>query len=158
MPIPPLRLEHYFFEEISVATSLDESSLEAVPDDAVHAEAEFLANCEEPSLFQVVLRVSTSPKAKNLPYAVTLKARGLFKITDPQIAQKERDALITNGAAAILYGAARELLVSLTSRGPARPFILPSWFFKPQQLERAQTAKSGKKPARKAPVRGSKAK
>ena len=84
---------------------------------------------ETPNRFQVVLRLKLlSPEGKKAAYTGEIHAVGLFKVVDKWPKDKVEQLVEANGSA-LLYGAIRELLINLTSRGPWPVVVLNSVTF-----------------------------
>ena len=69
------------------------------------------------------------------PYSYKLVVEGFFKIIDSSIDDRTRSAYVTNAGPSILFGAAREFLLQLTSRGPHEAPGLPMIAFPSGSLE-----------------------
>lgn len=129
-----LLLEHYFVEEASVVAVLDAEECREDSPPPVTRRA-YAAAPDDPGLFQVRLTVEVGHgDGHSGPYRVRVALRGLFRVDDGVTDRKIRDALLSNTAPSILYGAARELVMTLTGRGPHPPLLLPAEVFAPRKL------------------------
>lgn len=72
--------------------------------------------------------VSVSDEEKRCPYAVEIKAAGLFTV-DETIAEDKREAFVYESGAAMVYGAIREMVATITGRSVHGPFTLPTASF-----------------------------
>lgn len=130
-----LLLEHYFVEEVSVAAVLDDTPGCSDAPEPVTRRAYAVAP-DDPHLFQVRLTVDIGrDSGAKSPYRIRLALRGIFRLHGSITEKKLRDALLSNTAPSILYGAARELVLGITGRGPHPPVLLPAEVFPPETLE-----------------------
>lgn len=132
-----LLLEHYFVEELSVTANVDaDPAIFADWQPEPTTERDYASSPDDLRLHQVRLTVTVGhddPGAA--PYRVRLALRGIFRL-DPSVEDKRlRDGLLTNTAPSILYGAAREVVLATTARGPFPPVLLPAEVFQPQVLD-----------------------
>jgi preprotein translocase subunit SecB len=134
----PVRLEHYHLTTLSLtpveeyAPSFDEGIYPRFAD----AEFSIGVRLGEPGedaakQFLVHLDLAAKPKAgAAFPYQFALGADAIVSFhgadSDPA---KVRDLVLVNGAS-LLYGALREVLLTLTSRFPNGPLMLPSADFR----------------------------
>jgi preprotein translocase subunit SecB len=124
----PLQLEEYFFPHVKVS-----ADPEAVGPDGT-AKCDFGINvnsiktADETGSFQVSLVISSSPESEKqrIPYSIELAVIGFFRVSpdwpDPH-------KLLEINGASILYAAAREFIITITSRGPWGAFMLPTASF-----------------------------
>jgi preprotein translocase subunit SecB len=101
--------------------------------------------------YRLELRVTNGEEEKNnpLPYHFDVTLVGFFRLMGMKTTPHIEPAMIRN-AAMILYSSARELLASVTGRGPFPAIVLPTVFFDPSG--EATPAKKPRK-AIKAPKR-----
>lgn len=133
----PIDLKSYFFPFVQVAADPECSmdNLEISPEIEVKSSVE---RDENNGIYQVTLSISVIPddEESRLPYNIELIAVGLFSVTE-QVDDPIR-MLKINGAS-ILYSAAREFIITITSRGPWPHFVLPTAsFFYPKSEEGKQ--------------------
>lgn len=148
-----LQLETYVFEEISVRSNRDAPG-DAVPD--VSAEPEFLRHETDPALYQVRLTIACGgDEGAPTPYTVRAVVRGLFRIDLDRTDAQSRNMLISNTSVSLLYGAARDFIMTVTARGPFEPLLLPAVFFpvKPIIEDDEAPEPPGNAPKKKAPGR-----
>lgn len=130
----PIDLKSYFFPFVQVAADpeFNEEQQEISPDIEVKSAVE---HDESNGIYQVTLSITVLPETEEakLPYGIELIAVGLFTVID-KVEDPVR-MLKINGAS-ILYSAAREFLITITSRGPWPSFVLPTAsFYYPQKQE-----------------------
>jgi preprotein translocase subunit SecB len=83
---------------------------------------------------QIRLKVRFQPTREgNAPYTFRIELLGFFNASATAKSTDPLSLLRVNGSA-ILFGAARQLVASVTSRGPFRGILLPSISFIPDAL------------------------
>lgn len=140
----PLELKEYFFPVIQAVADPDATENDRDFDLTVNVA---LARNAEEELYQVTLNIeSIAGEGKKQQYQVSMSVVGIFTVS-PSF--PEPDKLLYINGASILYGAARELLITVTSRGPWPEITLPTFSFKDQynqkvkkQLEKSATRNS----------------
>jgi preprotein translocase subunit SecB len=129
----PLLLERYHFTKLHLDV-LDGELADDGPND-LQVETDFRLHSTDSSRFLVELTLGMhGMPSRPGSYEVSLVVQGFFAFIDSEIPSEQRDALISNAAPTILYGAAREMIVGLTSRGPFPALILPSVRFPMKKL------------------------
>lgn len=162
----PLQLEGYLVTELSFKAQPDfEYDLEnplttVMPSDltvqvalAAHQDDRLRRNCD----LTIELADATGNKS---PYIFRTVFTGFFRISE-HYPTDQVDLMFATNAPALLYSAARELLATVTGRGPYPSITLPSVTFLPSLTEAAgqkQGAASGARPARKKTTAKSKTK
>lgn len=136
----PLEIISYFFPSVSVAADpqFNPEDKRFEPDLKVKVGVE---RENDNNSYQVALDISFEPESeeKSYPYSVHLVAIGIFKVA-PDFPDPEKLLRITG--ASIIYGAAREFVITITSRGPWGPVMLPSIsFMQPEDLSKKTTGK-----------------
>lgn len=150
MKTPPLRIEFYYFPEITVHTR------QGVPTDQLNPESVGYEFDLEPGIFQsaddalcykVDLRIRTKDVSGKInPYDLNVLVSGFFHL-DEQVPTEKRDGTMLILGPNILYGAAREFLFQLTSRGPFPPLWLPTTSFVPDPVTPTQVKDGALPPA-----------
>jgi preprotein translocase subunit SecB len=99
---------------------------------------------KDPTRFMVVLRIESDEESSLSPYLFDVTLVGYFRSErKPSVAL--RPHLVSN-AAMILYSSARELLASITGRGPYPAIVLPTMYFDPEkQLQEQAIARKRSK-------------
>lgn len=125
----PLQLERYFFSKIQIDAHLDGDPKVA---NIMDSEVETGQALENSRRFQVVLRLKLrAPEKRQTTYTGEFHAVGFFHVVDDW-PEKALSQLVETNGAALLYGAIRETLCNLTSRGPWPAITLKSvTFIKP---------------------------
>jgi len=141
MNIAPLQPRGIVFEEVSIKVVPDENNNLVLADqfdfggvnircDVGHARiSDDQSNISDSTMWVSVDIFLTNETGKKAPYSVHVGAKGAFewvgKKNDPV---ETLDLIVVNGAS-ILYGAIREMVSNVTSRGMAGPLLLPSLSF-----------------------------
>lgn len=123
----PLRLERHFFTKIHLDTHPD-----GVPEGAhnLNCAVETARHTEDATRFQVTLKLAFSAQpGTKVYYSGEIHAVGLFKVDTASWPQDRIMELVETNGPALLYGAIRELLLNLTSRGPWPILLLQSVTF-----------------------------
>jgi len=139
---PPLTVKEYFFPFVQV--SADPEFTPGDPVEQIDFETKVgVDHNPENGLYQVNLEITALPEneKKRTPYAIHLIVVGLFTVSD-KIEDPVKLLQITG--ASILYSAAREFLITITSRGPWAPFFLPTISFLPSPTESNELVKPTK--------------
>jgi preprotein translocase subunit SecB len=134
MQLSPLILKGYIITELSVKAQIPRSS-----EEARKAIDSATANCatsvqvgkneDNPRQWKVSLRIAYHPTAKDFsPYSIDAELLGLFEV-DKVVEDDKVQNLVLANAPTILYGAARELILLITGRGPMPAVMLPSGTF-----------------------------
>lgn len=141
----PLQLESYFLNELFFSV---ESPLLDIPEsDVKYPSVQFQVNVdsnpmgEDSRRWRCELAIqSRREEGEQLPYQFRVSMIGFFQISKEWPEEKVEMVARVNGPA-LLYSAAREILISVTGRGVFPPFILPSVTFIP--LAAASAPKEG---------------
>lgn len=124
---PPLRLDEHYFEQIEVRFNPDYSEDNGLKDDGqnrLRVEVQIQKNVENACQFKLDLLVSNDLPDSTHSYLFTFRVVGIFTIQEDKLGAAG-DLLRLTGAA-ILYGAAREMLILLSGRGPLPAIQLPT--------------------------------
>ncbi len=133
MQASPLQLEGYFLKDLSFSLA---DTLKAMPSasakyDAVgiKVDADTTIYDKDPLKWRCELTVESSGESdRRPPYTFRITFIGFFRVSKGYPAERVEVMARTN-APAVLYSAAREALVPLTSRGPYAAIVLPSVTF-----------------------------
>lgn len=143
----PLEISSYFYPAVTVAA---DAEFEPGKDTATpNIEVKVSVDHVENNTYQVGLEIALGPEndEKRQPYAIELIAIGIFHV-DPDFPDPEK--LLRLNGAAILYGAAREFIITITSRGPWGPVTIPSIsFLRSEDIKPNEATKKPKKKAKK---------
>lgn len=128
-----LRLEHYNLMHLHLEPVLEAESAalgsyadfeKATLGSSIQFSPVELPNGE--SHYSVDLTLTAGPKEgqSNFPYRLKIQLLGIFDGRD--LPEEKREALVAVNGASMLYGVAREVLLSLTSRSVGGPVMLPT--------------------------------
>lgn len=122
----PLELERYFFAKVQLEanTQGDPKAGNQIQSQVQVGQAE-----RDPLRYQVSLTLKLLAEEKGTPcYTGEFHAVGFFKVAE-HWPEKQRIQLVETNGAALLYGSLRELIITLTARGPWPPVTLRSVTF-----------------------------
>ena len=126
----PLHLKHYFFTRIHLDACEDPTCVENEGMGALKTQIQCQPHNEDPLRWMVTLGVKLEDESEGQcsPYTADFEAVGLFTV-DEGFPEERRTALVQANAPAVLFGAIREMLTNLTSRGPYNPINLKTVTF-----------------------------
>ncbi len=131
----PLKLLRYAIEEFSVEAPFPKDAKELKDLDCLHEQdVSFFSDKRDPNIVRVNMQLSI--KAKNTKLIYKLKLSGFFSIEERD--EDRKAALITNGAPTILYGIAREIILSFSFKTVYPPIVLQPVFFSPQRAKKEE--------------------
>ena len=93
-------------------------------------------NTKDPTKFRMMLRVTSDEKKDETPYTFDLQLLGYFSVPDVE-PFFGMDVWVYRSAIMILYSTAREVIASVTGRGPFPALILPTLTFDLTESARA---------------------
>jgi preprotein translocase subunit SecB len=135
MKTSPLQLERYFFSKIELNAHTD---ADPKAEHTLQCGVEIGEAVDNPQRFQVTLQLKLlGPEKAKTRYTGEFHAVGFFRVLDAWPKDRKMQLVETNGPA-MLYGALREMIYTLTSRGPWHAVTLKSVTF----LNSAEEAKS----------------
>ncbi len=140
MVSPQLRVKEYFFPYVRVAADPEFDPKQNEPTSGLQTKVHLDKDSED-NLYQITLEISVEPEneERRIPYKINLVAVGLFMV-DEKVEDPEK--LLRINASSILFSAAREYLITITSRGPWPPLFLPTISFlenkKDEPIERTK--------------------
>ncbi len=119
----PLRLDSYFFPVVQVVANPNYRDSEKQQEQPFKIVPSVVKNGEN-GLYQVSVEISLLQEEEKspVPYSIHLVAFGFFAV-QPDWPEPEK-LLFINGST-ILYAAAREFLITISSRGPWSAVTLP---------------------------------
>jgi preprotein translocase subunit SecB len=143
--LSPLQLKAHRFTQLHL-----EAVTQGVPGAPVDLENKLtwgrLAN--SPNEWRVELHVSFAPsETQPGPYKGSADVIGFFEVAESW-PEENRETLVTVNGASLLYGAIREMILTMSARCSHGEFLLPTLRFSPQeQVSAPKTTK--KKPTKK---------
>ena len=150
MQLSPLILKQYFLTSFSIKAAIpdvasqdDMVKLMAGSHSNITTQVETAKNEDNSRLWKVVLKLMVRPSEGSTfcPYVIDAELLGFFEVHQDVDESAIIDIVTCNGPA-ILFGAARELILFNTGRGPMPPFMLPSVTFIDQSIENRKKAAS----------------
>jgi len=125
MQSSPLHLENYFFTRIHLDACEDPACQKAEGSGQLKTQTRCQPHNNEPLRWMVTLNLSIDQEteAPCPPYTVEFEVVGFFKV-DESFPEEKRASLVKANAPAVLFGAVREMLTTLTLRGPYPPINL----------------------------------
>lgn len=142
----PLRLSRYFFNKIRCEADLDYEGPDLGSDVKyeVKVRSHAASRKENKRDWVVILDIHVFTNEKPGPYEIDLQVTGFFDVL-PDFPNDNVNDLIQITGASILYSAAREFVLGITSRGPWEPVLLPAIsFMKPDQQEEPKPKRTRK--------------
>jgi preprotein translocase subunit SecB len=142
----PLRIKNYFVTSLSVEANPAEDGAKSPLEDGVVTvtRVETAQHAENKRNWKVALQVNCTPTEKNVcAYEAAVELVGFFEI-DKELSEDRIGDVVAANAPAVLYSAAREIILLITGRGPFPPFALPSATFideTPSSKKRAEESK-----------------
>ena len=138
MILSPLFLKHYFIANLSVKANPDFASFTdakqfqhaiETAEGNLGAEVEIAKNPENDRDWKVGLKIHhASSGEKFCAYFIDIELVGFFEMHS-SVPSEKVPALVAANAPALLFSAARELVMLITGRGPLPPLCLPSVTF-----------------------------
>ena len=148
MNASPLQLDHYFFAEMHCKASPEPPDHDVDnfgPVDPAHfsTEVRMFKGESDPNSYQIQLAVKTvEESAPDAAYDLLLHIIGYFRV-DPDYEHERLEHLVQINGASVLYSAARDFVLTLTSRGPWGPLMLPTVNFRVGQSKAVKTVADG---------------
>jgi preprotein translocase subunit SecB len=128
----PLQLERHFFTKVALDSHPDGQPGVA---NILQCEMEMGQAADNDRRFQITLRLKLLPDPEKQPfYTGEIHAVGIFLVAETWPANEVNRLVEANGTT-LLYGAIRELLLNLTSRGPWPSVGFTSLSFVPTNKE-----------------------
>jgi preprotein translocase subunit SecB len=131
MKAAPITLESYCVTEVTLTANEDFDPTKA-PDldlESFKITPAYLSDEKDKRRWQVTLRIQHqfTPEAP-APYAFALALAGLFAV-HPDVPEEMIERVVKSNGSSMLYGAAREIIRSITAQAPFGQVILPSLSF-----------------------------
>jgi preprotein translocase subunit SecB len=132
--MPPFRIVDYIFPEVECSACLDFPSDNSAQDDPmVNIDATQAVKQDDENMHRLSLEIRFGGDDRTVPYRGRVKVVGIFEVR-PDCPDKDEIVRINGGS--LLYSAAREFVLSITSRGPNPPLLLPTIRFLPEDEEK----------------------
>jgi preprotein translocase subunit SecB len=135
----PLQLKHYHFISLALSASQDYDAANqtaagpypSFDNIQLHPEVTLFSNSDDDECEPYLVRLSINYKPENgeFPYSFDAVIEGIFEIIESAGIEDCKKTVVINGAS-MLYSAAREQLMALSSRHIHGPMLLPSLDFR----------------------------
>ena len=154
MSLPALRLDGYFYER--VALEADPAwPADKKPVTGVNVRVEVGQHKNNPTRWRAIMDVVAQPdqKGQAIPYNIALRCQGFFTVEPAEGLQTDARTLVQITGASMLYSAARDMVLTLSSRSRFGPVLLPTVSFlkpdgatprKPHRQSKGNGAKTGR--------------
>lgn len=126
----PLQLDGYVFTKLLVEANTDFDPEKQ--QDIGQSDIDFSMGIavskdkDNPNLYQIEIKIENlHSKTITLPYTIEAKVVGVFSV-DPKFKHDDLDRLVQINGASMLFGAAREQILTITGRGPFGSLKLPT--------------------------------
>lgn len=144
----PIKLDESFFPVVQVVADPSAEDNEHELDYKIEVS---LSHDKEKKLYQVAIEITSNQDDKSQQYVINVVAIGIFRV-DKRF--KDINKMLYINGASMLYSAAREFLITITSRGPWGAVTLPTHSFLEQFKNEAknmtkQTKKTSKKSSKR---------
>jgi preprotein translocase subunit SecB len=126
-PLSPLQLKEHRFTHLRV-TSIEGGSPTAEPSLKPGIWYESVPNTADQWKLVLTLQLASADPAKPYAYEAEIKIQGLVQVKDGFMQAKKEQLALVNGLS-ILYSAAREMLLNITSRSAYGAVSLPTLSF-----------------------------
>ncbi len=125
-----LELEEYYFTHIQILTNPQHDPEHNINKYDLSTEVNLIKSRQQQREYRLELSISNTQgyQKYNIPYHINLSMIGYFTI-HPDIPQHQWDDFIATNGTMMLYSAARELVLSNTSRSVWGAFLLPTVTF-----------------------------
>lgn len=136
----PFTLERAFFRKIAIEASLEKG---AVPPKNIKTKIKTAKARSDPLRFQIILTITLAKDSQNpAGYYGDVELVGLFRISE-KISADDRERMTAIHGATLLFGMAREMICTITARGPWPMLVLPVVSFAGlKKSDKDQTASS----------------
>lgn len=133
----PLTVVDYFFPFVQVSADPEFAKEEEQEPSIEYKTKISIDSAPDNDVYQVSLEITAMPENENekIPYAIHLIAIGLFRVDENW---DDKNKLLRVNGASILYSAAREFLITISSRGPWPPAVLPTTSFLPPEKKESK--------------------
>ena len=130
MKSSPLKVKNYFVTGLSVKANpiVEGTQIPLAGTPNVVTKVEAAQHADNKRDWKVAFQLNCEPTEKIGSYVVSMELIGFFEVDNDLPEDRIGDVVAAN-APAILYSAARELILLITGRGPFPPLSLPSATF-----------------------------
>lgn len=134
-----LQIKNYFLTHLDFSANQDfdpESSMDLAFDDIEIGFEKNPLNEGARREWEVTLSVQCNPaRGKNIPYAFAAQIVGFFEVSN-KVEDEAIEFYLDTNATSVLYSTLRELISTVTAKGPFTPLLLPTVsFYDPKTSE-----------------------
>ncbi len=134
-----LQLEKYFYPNIFIKADPEFKPGKKEFSGKLDVKTKLNSLSKEERKWEVSLKMKAVPQDHPIPYQFELEVVGIFKVS-PDFPEKEMEELVRMAGSSMLYSAAREFLLLITSRGPFGGVALPTITFqKPKKIKESKS-------------------
>jgi preprotein translocase subunit SecB len=142
-----LQLEHYFLTEFSYSVNPEfdpDKAVEIRLADIVVNYSKQCLNSDDPRAWQVDLKVEfLSSAERNVPYSFSASIIGFF-VVSPKVLDDKVELFVETNATSVLYSTLREIVCTITAKGPFRALLLPTLSFYERSDKQVPQQEDGK--------------
>ena len=135
-----LQLEGYFYPRIIIKADPKYKPSNGKRDVEIDIKSKFSLRSEQERTWQVIIFIKTIRNKGSIPYDIEIQSVGFFKVA-LDYPEDEMEKLVEIGGPSILYSAARDFILTITSRGPWGELLIPSITFIKQQEKKKDPGK-----------------
>lgn len=152
MQISPLQLTQHFFTKVAIDQrdkTLVEPTFKPFALDKVKMDVQLESGTaedekEEPKHFMIRLGITLDKERQHdIPYDISIELVGFFEVSKSMPIEKRAELVLANGAS-ILYSAARESILSITSRFMKGHITMPTVNFIDDAMKLAEQSSNNK--------------
>jgi preprotein translocase subunit SecB len=131
-----LQLEKYFYPNIFIKADPEFKAEKKEFSGKLDVKTKLNSLSTEERKWEVSLKMKTVPQDHPIPYQFEFEVVGIFKVS-PDFPEGEMEEIVRIAGSSMLYSAAREFLLIITSRGPFGGISLPTITFqkKPKRVK-----------------------
>ena len=124
--LSPLQLNQAYFTEVKITSNWE---MDVTGDLSTNVQFRGQVHRDNKRNWMVVLTVNlSSSNAKRVPYEGSITCTGIFAVS-PQWPEEQIEKLVMVNGAGMLYATIREMVCTITARGPFDMLMLPTQSF-----------------------------
>lgn len=132
MKAPKFALKVLFYPEISVVSNPEyDSSSKEQPSEP---QARIFINKQDDEIYQVGVGVTVAKEVPSDQCGIDVFGIGTFTFTEP-LSEEEKVQILVHNGPNLVYGGIREVIASVSARGPYGEYYLPARVFEPDDYE-----------------------
>lgn len=132
MKAPKFALEVLFYPEVSVVSNPEyDSSSKEQPSEP---RARVFINKQDDNTFQVGVGVIVPKEVDADPCGIDVLGIGVFSFPD-ELSDEEKVQILVHNGPNLVYGGIREIIATVSARGPYGEYYLPARIFEPDDYD-----------------------